>query len=217
MARVLDQVPCWLAWIPLSTLRFRRLLSVHQWHLWLPGDAAQWHRPDLLQPPNTRADIVVATWRGTDALAVRRAVLHALMVVGTIKESHELAASVTYCDAAEALRRKTELANVEDARALLGRRGFTGWQHDIAGACAKCGRPLRDPLSVARGIGPECWLTAESILDSLPYSVAALARTDVPATMWPGAQPLSLWRHQLVVRPRRAGRRAVFERSSRSG
>lgn len=62
------------------------------------------------------------------------------------------------------LRQRAELAAAGDVRRLEHRRaqaagqavGLTaGLRH--AEACQRCGRGLKDPVSVRRGVGPDCW------------------------------------------------------------
>jgi len=36
-----------------------------------------------------------------------------------------------------------------------------------SGNCACCGRPLTDPESIRRGIGPECWEVVKSIIEEI--------------------------------------------------
>ena len=54
-------------------------------------------------------------------------------------------------------RKAAELAGEARAR---GDQPYAGKLETLPSAltrCANCGHPLRDPLSVSRGIGPDCW------------------------------------------------------------
>lgn len=51
-------------------------------------------------------------------------------------------------------------------------------------ACGNCGQPLTDPLSIRRGIGPDCWakmivrMAAEKDLAKLPFHGDLVVRRD---------------------------------------
>jgi hypothetical protein len=68
---------------------------------------------------------------------------------GTIKctgKSHFTPGTKEYDVAAWALR-----------TVLSGKRVPDGYEIAHAGKCGRCGRTLTDPVSIERGIGPECW------------------------------------------------------------
>jgi hypothetical protein len=213
LMRVVIGVPQWVVWTVLERHPRRREMLSGGWHFWLPEDAADWAHPQRLQRADSAEPYLVATWR-SDTLYARRAALSCLPNLAERLTPASLSARVSRCDPNEASRRNRQLADMERARAWLGQGGFVGWKHAIGGACAKCGRPLRDPASLQRGIGPECWRTGGVLLESLPFSVEELARTDVPAWMWVGALPVASWKERLSrsVRQFSVGAKLVPER-----
>ena len=85
--------------------------------------------------------------------------------------------------------------------------------------CKKCGRRLKSPLSVARGMGPKCAGIASSSGKSLrvrskPSSSMALADkapTQVQAPLFPGELPKKQLSKRELFRRRREERRRLFE------
>lgn len=85
--------------------------------------------------------------------------------------------------------------------------------------CKKCGRRLKSPMSIARGMGPKCAgisaTSGKSVrVRSRPSS--GVAYTDifskqVQAPLFPGELPKKRLNKRELVRRRREGRRRLFE------
>lgn len=197
--RVVDETPFWVAWVvsesaPLSLALFD--CGWHLWHVWRP---ANWAQPAALLDRKAAASVsrLVATWRADTPHVLARAVLATLHDVLGMRRTESLALLVVRPSDGELQQRRQELERREHVGAELVGRGFARFPNPVRGMCALCGRPLRDPLSHERGIGPVCW---ERVRD-LGLTMSD-TRTDIPLSYWVGAQPEQRWRASLVSRLR---------------
>lgn len=190
-ARIVDHIPYFVAWSVLVQERFDSF-QADGWHIWLPRDVASWDEPSkrLSQLPPA-GEPIVATWRSETPLEVTRAVLHMVYDRLGVKWPSHLELDVRRVEGKAAEQRRHELAEAEGA-GQAGRTHRAGFVHEVGGFCRLCGLPLRDPLSLQRGYGPECW---ERVRDS--DGLLNYRRPDIPSRRWVGAVDATKWRQSV--------------------
>jgi hypothetical protein len=195
--RVVDETPYWVGWIVSRNARLNTCLFDCGWHGWDVRRPARWKEPKFLLGRIALASggVVVFTWRAETPFAIARAVLGTLHDEIAVQNSQQLKLDVVRPSAGELARRRKEMEHHEHVGNELTRRGFKGHKNPVRGMCALCGRPLRDPDSHRRGIGPVCWEKVKDLKLTLHQT-----RTDIPASHWVGAQPEQKWRDRLQAR-----------------
>jgi hypothetical protein len=197
LERLVDEVPFFVAWCAIDGPAVKARLAGRGWHLWTLSEAARWDRPeDVLTAEGwAREDRVVATWWADSPLEVSRAVLGLLHDGLGLRALSRLHFDVSRVSAKELRRRQAEAAATEQLRVYLRRRGFRGFVNPVRGRCTVCGQPLRDPQSLRRGVGPDCWERVGMLGPG--WSRRPDLRADVPARLWVGAKRVSTFRKTL--------------------
>lgn len=188
--RIIDVVPYWVAWFIDADEDVLLTAQSRSWHIWTLDDPAAWDDRDaLIHPDETSGvDDYLITWRSPSPLGLVRAIGGLLYDGCGLRHPAGLELQIARPPADEIRRREREVVDRERERQRLG-RVWKGFKNPVAGACSICGQPLRDPLSVRRGIGPHCWQR---------YSHLGLSHTqmraDLPARFWVGCKPVNVWR-----------------------
>jgi hypothetical protein len=77
--------------------------------------------------------------------------------------------------------------------------------------CQMCGRTLTDPVSIARGIGSECWPRLEDRLArEVPRAAAEIARLEASIAELEPKQELAYWQAHWQARAREVGVAETF-------
>jgi|GEM_PF-5249041 len=191
--RVVLGFPWFVAWCTVPDDDLAAIVMRRHWHVWQPPHGPDWDRPGLIA--GTAVSPAAATWRSERPLSVVRAVLglvhdglHARSLAGLLVD-------VVRPDAAESRRRRAEADREEEYRRRFVSHGFTGFVNPVRGACSCCGLPLRDPVSLRRGIGPDCW---DGFYREFPEYVHRMRRADVRAQTWLGAVEAEAFRRRVA-------------------
>jgi hypothetical protein len=198
MDRIIDELPSWVWWTVAAIPGIKRALADDSWHLWPLECPAAWDTPEeLLDPEAVLHDWtpVMATWRGSTPLEATRAVAHLIYDRLQVRDLDRLAVRYEQVSEPEVTSRKRQVGDLRNAHATLGRKGFAGFKNQVRGYCAVCGQPLRDALSVRRGVGPICWERVRHLRSGLAHT-----RADIPAHYWVAAKDVHVWRRALSTR-----------------
>ncbi|ADG76171.1 hypothetical protein Cfla_3292 [Cellulomonas flavigena DSM 20109] len=182
---IIDDYPCFVAWCVPDNRQLAELLRRRGWHVWPREHPCAWDRPDYLTvTPQIPA---IATWRSDRAFSAVRAALGLVHDGLELRDLQQLAIRVDLADGAEARHRLLRVHDEAKYRQAFAGRGFKGFVNPVRGACGVCGLPLRDPVSLARGIGPDCW---DSFYREFPDYAADMTRADANPLFWMGASAL---------------------------
>jgi hypothetical protein len=169
-----------------------KVLRMRHWHVWPQEYPADWRRPDRLleavDPP------AIATWRSDSPFGVIRATLGSLHDGFERRLLNELRIEVSRARGEEALRRRVKAQTEAEHHRAFVDRGFKGFANPVRGFCSCCTLPLRDPVSLARGIGPDCW---DNFYREFPEYVTTMRRADVPTEYWLGATQFAPFQDRL--------------------
>lgn len=138
-------------WTVSGNAHDKRRLHDLGWHLWRPGDAAGWDDDSLLAAAGAldSEETLAATWLSHNAA-------DATQRVGSWFHDELGMASPRGIQvyAHDEPPRHPALDLVRKRRSEASRLGRL---LPVRAACSVCGQPLSDPISVERGIGPECY------------------------------------------------------------
>ena len=189
MCRAIDGRPYFVACLVPTDHRDVNTLGAAGWHLWRPKDVLRFDEPQRLLPvpaPVAGAEAgCVATWRAPSPLELARALAVALHGL-TATPSCKLHATIRRALAA---RRDAELHDIERQRRAASRSSTK----PVRGFCQACGQPLRDPSSLQRGYGPECYERLRG-----KHDPSLNINADIPLQYWVGAQPLPTVRRSIT-------------------
>lgn len=150
----------WMAWVVTRGLEAAAYQARH-WHLWRPEDLDEYgNEPYRLKSLDSSTQLV-CTWASDTALNVMRELVGDAML--RVSKPSELTLSITQVSEAELARRQREIKAHECLERELKRAGLRVRKNPVRGYCLLCGMPLSDPISLERGIGPDCWVRASHL------------------------------------------------------
>ncbi len=191
--RVILGVPWFVAWCTVADDGLASILVRRHWHVWEPPNAPDWDRPGLIV--HSAISPAAVTWRSERPLGAVRATLGLIYDGLRVRSLAELLIEVVRAEGVEASRRRTEAEKEEDYKKQFVSRGFKGFVNPVRGRCSCCGLPLRDPVSLRRGIGPDCW---DNFYREFPDYVHGMRRADVRAQLWLGAVEAETFRRRVA-------------------
>lgn len=198
MERVIDERPLFVAWTWTTSESVARTFGAAGWHRWSAEHPARWDdRGFLVDTADTTVPAPwLLTWRSTRILDTTRAAFGGFHDRLGVTDIGRLDVEVSLVSAAETVHRRQQVEAVTELRTYLHRRGWRGWTNPVRGHCAVCNMPLRDPASVRRGIGPDCWERVRGF-GTAWHNRPDLRHSDVPARYWVGATPVAEFRERL--------------------
>jgi hypothetical protein len=191
--RVILGSPQWVAWIATSSARLLGALATAGWLIWEADKPPSFRHPDMSLKPSSDFDgrTLVGTWRSDTPFEISRA------VIGTLDECLKRVdlgqVRVTWIPASKAEIQRRE--SIDERIRGLSNRSFHGFMNPVKGYCHVCGQPLRDAVSIKRGVGPICW----RLVGELDLDIKGL-RADIPAHYWARAKTEKAWRKSFIRR-----------------
>ena len=150
----------WMAWVFARGLEAAAYQSVN-WHLWRPDDLHEYGNESYRLKSLDSDTLVVCTWASETSLGVMREL--AADATLRVSKPSDLTLTISRVSESELVRRRREITAHEDLERQLKRAGLRVRKNPVRGYCVLCGMPLSDPVSLERGIGPDCWLRASHL------------------------------------------------------
>jgi len=150
----------WMAWLFARGLEAAAYQSM-RWHLWRPEDIIEYGNESYRLKSIDSDTLVVCTWASETSLSVMRELVADAIL--RMSKPNDLTLTISSVSETELARRRREVAAHEHLEKELKRAGLRVRRNPVRGYCVLCGMPLSDPVSLERGIGPDCWLRASHL------------------------------------------------------
>lgn len=194
---VVAERPFFVSWLTAESSRVFEAAASWGWRGWSTTTGAGLFNPAAAATASAEADetTVVFARVSRTPLFAGRAIFKALAEHVSPRAADAVVEYVLHWRSEKEIAAvRSYLADLEEARAELARSGFRGFKNSVAGYCSACNRPLRDPESLWRGIGPECLSRVGWFATSFP----ALQHADVPPRLWRSGTPIRAWTSRLL-------------------